>query len=63
MNWNKLLYQHLRCIVDFNNKLLEIPISIDEGSLGKPLSVDIENNYITNIILFIHDKVNNFLEK
>ena len=47
--------------MDRDNKLLNIPISINENSLGKPLSVDIDNNLITNIKIMIDDNVVNFL--
>lgn len=43
-------------------KKLNIPISVSENSMGKPLDVVIVNNYITNISITINNKIVNFLE-
>jgi hypothetical protein len=42
-------------------KDLNIPFSINEESLGIPLSVEINNGFITNIILKFDNNVINFL--
>jgi len=45
-----------------DNKLLSIPISINENYLGNPLSVDIDKGFITNIKLIVDKKEVNFLD-
>ena len=41
---------------------LSIPVSIDEGSLGKPLPVDISNGLITHVQIQIGSKFVNFID-
>lgn len=41
------------------NKLINIPISINEDSLGKPLDVEINNGLITNIKIYIDKSFTN----
>jgi len=43
-------------------KILNIPVSVNEDSLGKPLTVLVDNGFITNIILKILGKDINFLD-
>lgn len=43
-------------------KILNIPVSVNEGYLGKPLTVLVDNGFITNIILKILGKDINFLD-
>ena len=49
-------------VIDDDKKLLNIPVSINEDFLGKPLDVEISNGFITNIILIIDYTTINFLE-
>ena len=43
-------------------KILNIPVSVNEDYLGKPLTVLVDNGFITNIILKILGKDINFLD-
>ena len=43
-------------------KILNIPVSVNRDSLGKPLTVLVDNGFITNIILNILGKDVNFLD-
>ena len=43
-------------------KKLSVPVSINEDSLGKPLSVSVSNGVITNINITINNKQVNFLD-
>lgn len=43
-------------------KKLTVPVSINDDSIGKPLSVNVSNGVITNINITINDKQVNFLD-
>ena len=51
-------------INDFNNtyRKLNIPVSINSDSLGKPLDIQIVNNVITDIVLIYKNKRINFMD-
>ena len=44
------------------DKKLNVPVSINEDSIGKPLSVNVSNGVITNINIIINNKQVNFLD-
>lgn len=55
--------QHVdRSVSISTNRKLNIPVSVAESSLGRPLPVVIVNNFIINISLNIDNKMVNFLD-